>query len=136
MANEISNISHAAISIRVGPDPFAPLLLSSWGIRDDTLQRAAALGDGIYTAELVTPLSGLAGDTPAIVETDYLLQYAGPAFPDQWGVLLLPPIGVFPVAGQRVQLSLLVMTIVTPAGGEVDGTGTLSVELRRVPTQD
>lgn len=134
MANEINNISHAGISIDVGPG--TARLLSSWGIRESTFGPDPSLGVGVYTAELLKPASGLVGAGFNVEETDYLLLFAGNAFPNAWGALLRQAIGVLPVPGKRLQLPLLLMQIVTPAGAGIDGSGNLSVEVRSVPQQD
>ena len=143
MANEINNISAAGVCIEIGVDDGGavpiPVLISSWGFRDDTLQRQDV---GIYTMELTRPQSGV------ISEKGFFIEQASYVFLATF--VLTPPPGFVtlqltnidfgpntPPAGTPVQLThLLAIPLDDPATVSDAVQAVVSAEVRQVPQQD
>lgn len=134
MANEIKNLSHAAISATFAADPATPILLAGWGVVAASLQREAALGDGAYSVQLTQPLAGRTTSVPGqFLTQEGIVVSQSVALPNFVDVVLAPADFLPPPADTDVQLTHLLIVIRDAAGDNIDGAAFLSAHVLRTP---
>ena len=151
MSNETANRSHAGCVLQFFTDPEffpppagPPRVLAAWGFDVASLVRLPSnppgSPSGLYSFRLTNPASGLVGPTPTEFESidSVILSSAIAESPavDVRALLLPDPALPAPAVGQRAQLPLLAISVVSTSGIPFDGNAVLQLEVRAVPQQD
>lgn len=137
MSNETANQSQAGLVLQVFADEDDdPIILGSWGIEEATLERGA---DGLYSVRLTQPGSALVNvDGIGFEKIGQLVTWGGNVTSPanlRFVCALVPDEA--PVAGQPVNLPILLIAIIDNADSSADdGDGLISVKVTAIPQQD
>lgn len=138
MANEIPNISHAAIVFQTFEDDAPALIINSWGIDEATLVKQSP---GSYVVRLTTPLSLRldAVDPGRLAQFSFITIVQGIALPNFVSGQPIPdpfaPPPAFPGAGGTISFGWLAILVTDADNNALDADAILQLQLRRTPNR-
>ena len=129
MANEIKNISHAALAVRLNAGAVPPVVLMEWGIVS-----IARFFSGLYIAILKEPIAGVSGPAPGELDSrEAAVLSSSVAGANKVEVTLATSAPMPP--GEPVQLDALIIAVINPAGAVTNALARVDIEIRRAPTK-
>lgn len=137
MANEISNISHAAMVVQTFEDGTASIL-NSWGVVESTLARVGALG--IFAVRLTVPLSlRFDAEDPRKANFSFITTVQGLALPNYVAGQPIPdpfaPPPPAPTPGGTLTFGWLSILVTNADNIPVTANAVLQIHVRRIPNR-